>query len=454
MAYILEELKLGNIEILSTMTNEDIHYTAKLIDGSQNKNELLHTILPYFENKGYYYGIAHDLFHLIYLESEFKANTFYLLHKEYVTPEELSIEEINNILNNTSWGLEYVYHNLERILSKDDIYRMIGNIIEKIKNKPEIYQKFLEKVLTISNEEIRDKFIVSSIRKHISFDIKNIIKTFYKNPDEFDYQQECLPFYHEPSKLIFSELPKFLLFYSKHHPDIKKMIMDNFEIFFQVESQEKMGLLDDFYTESLFLYQHKDLLYHYKELLYLYQKQKALDVDQMLTILVNYHQENLITELLKNHNVKYLTSGSTTRVFQVGNKVLKFSLEKYEFDTEKDFFLIAPTETKVIYDKNQKPILIIEIQDYLDKKYCGIAMTDEDIDHFFMELDNQGYMVTDPNCLEKNFTNFGFLNDYHDANITGLESAEDLPEWFKKRPIVLYDVDLIYKKDAVHVKRF
>ena len=49
-------------------------------------------------------------------------------------------------------------------------------------------------------------------------------------------------------------------------------------------------------------------------------------------------------------------------------KVSKFSLKKYEFDTVKDLFLIAPTETKIIYNENQEPILVIEIQDYLDKK--------------------------------------------------------------------------------------
>lgn len=57
-------------------------------------------------------------------------------------------------------------------------------------------------------------------------------------------------------------------------------------------------------------------------------------------------------------------------------------------------------------------------------------------------------------CLEKNFNNFGFLKDYHDANTTGFKSAEDLPEWFKERPIVLYDVDLVYRKNAEYVIRF
>lgn len=81
-------------------------------------------------------------------------------------------------------------------------------------------------------------------------------------------------------------------------------------------------------------------------------------------------------------------------------------------------------------------------------------MTDEDIKCFFMELEKQEYVVTNPNCLEKEFSNFCFLKDYHDANTTGFKSAEDLLEWFKERPIVLYDIDLVYKKNAEYVKRF
>ena len=452
--YSLEELKKGNVEILSTMNYSDTHDIVDLIHNCPDKKQILHTILPCFENKGDYFGIEYDLFRLIYLDSEFKENTFYLLHKEYVKPENLSAKEIYNLLAHTSWGLEYVYHNLERILSEDHIGAKIKNILEAIKNKPEVYQKFLTKVLTISNQEIRDKFIENTISKQITFDYENIIRCFYQNPNEFDYQQECLPSYQEKPKLILSELPKFLLFYSKHHPEIKNMMMDNFEIFFDVESEEKMGLLDAFYTASLFWYRYKDLLYQYKELLYLYQKQKALDMDRILTTLINYHQEKGVIDILKNQEIKYLSSGTTTRVFQVGNKVLKFSLKKYEMATEKDLFLIAPTETEIIYDENNAPILIVEIQDYLKKEYNGLSMTDKDIEHFFQELSHQGYILTDPNCLEKNNKNFGFLNDYHDANITGFQSAEDLPERFKKRPIVLYDVDLVYKKDAKKVKRF
>ncbi len=451
--YSLEELKKGNVEILSTMTYSDTHDIVDLIHNCPDKKQILHTILPCFENKGDYFGIAYDLFRLIYLDSEFKEHTFYLLHHEYIRPQDILVEEINHLLD-TSWGLDYIFHNLEAILMQDDFSKKTCVIVKFIKDKSEIYQQFLGKFLTLSNQDIRDRFIRTLFQEKVDFDLNIILRSFYKNPDEFDYQQESLPFYQEEKNLVFSKLPKFLLFYSKIYPELKKMILENFEIFFQTELCYKMELLENFYTEPLFWYHYSNLLSQYRELLCLYLKQPTLDIDRILTTLINYHQEKSVIDILKNQEIKYLSSGTTTRVFQVGNKVLKFSLKKHELATEKDLFLIAPTETEIIYDENNAPVLIVEIQDYLKKEYNGLSMTDKDIEHFFQELSHQGYILTDPNCLEKNNKNFGFLNDYHDANITGFQSAEDLPERFKKRPIVLYDVDLVYKKDAKKVKRF
>lgn len=46
--------------------------------------------------------------------------------------------------------------------------------------------------------------------------------------------------------------------------------------------------------------------------------------------------------------------------------------------------------------------------------------------------------------------NFGFLKDYKDATLVGVDSYEELPDWFKKRPIVLYDIDMVsYEKDKL-----
>lgn len=195
-------------------------------------------------------------------------------------------------------------------------------------------------------------------------------------------------------------------------------------------------------------------LKEYREFLRLYHYQQTIDIDRKLSVLASHNQELLITSYLKDKVTSYVRSGTTTSVFRVGDEVLKLSLKKHEPDTERELFLIAPTNLQVIYDQEEKPILYIEKQPYLSRQYHGQEMTSRDVINFMEELDRQGFEVTDPHCISGSFDNFGFLNDYHEANITGFQSVEDLPNWFKERPIVLYDVDLIYRKGVEKKKTF
>lgn len=193
--------------------------------------------------------------------------------------------------------MDYLYDNLEKL-----DYTAIDSLVNYLQDKSEIYSKFLDKILSISNQKVRDSFIESSIAKRVSFDMKNIVRSFYRNTTDFD----SLSGYSEKSLLNSSTLPKFLLFYARKHDP----------------------------------------------------------------------------------------------------------------DTEKNLFLIAPTDLQIIYDVAVNPILYVEKQSYLSKSHNGKPMTQKDIAWFLEELDRQGFEVTDPHCITGKFDNFGFLNDYHDANIT------------------------------------
>ena len=94
--------------------------------------------------------------------------------------------------------------------------------------------------------------------------------------------------------------------------------------------------------------------------------------------------------------------------------------------------------------------MVLEIQDYLSNTCDGIGITNEDIANWNLEMEKLGYVVTDPLCRHFRTDNFGFLKSYKDANIE--EKIIDIPEWFKRRPLVLYDIDLIYRKDDEHKK--
>ena len=126
--------------------------------------------------------------------------------------------------------------------------------------------------------------------------------------------------------------------------------------------------------------------------------------------------------------------------------MVKLTLEKYCPDTVKDLFLLAPTETIKINTCKKVSNQVIEIQSYLPKKKKGLSISKREIKRFLQELDKFGYYTDDPNNLDLLPNNFGYLYDYHDANLTGFSCYEELPSWFKKRPLVLYDIDKVYKK--------
>ena len=241
----------------------------------------------------------------------------------------------------------------------------------------------------------------------------------------------------------------FLLPYARKNPKLEHIMIQYFEVFFYAESEQRMRLLEYFIDKIPINSLEDDRI-----LLNLYQSQSTLDIDRKLTALSKYNGQLAITDYLKNKIISYITSGSTTSVFKVNDEVLKLSLQKHELTTEKDLFLIAPTRLQVIYDTENNPILYVERQSHLSKSYHGKGMTKVDVENFFEELDRQGFQITDPLCLNGNFDNFGFLSDYHDANITGFTSHEELPDWFKERPIVLYDIDLVYRKNVQKKKIF
>ena len=87
--------------------------------------------------------------------------------------------------------------------------------------------------------------------------------------------------------------------------------------------------------------------------------------------------------------------------------------------------------------------------------YCGCKKIDTNPDHItdemimelFLDFKKHGLYIADPKCLKFDKSNFGLLKDYRDANLGTYKSYDELPDSFKKNPLVLLDVDLIYRYD-------
>ena len=148
---------------------------------------------------------------------------------------------------------------------------------------------------------------------------------------------------------------------------------------------------------------------------------------------------------------RYIASGSTGVVYQVGDFVLKMFRTKWSYEDVicPDLFLIVKNYEQ-IYIRDKKGIVDcgIEVQPYLQRdakkvpaKYLG---------HFVHDLEALGYRYTDTLMGGPCGDNCRLLDSYLDADCADPES---LPEWFKEMPLVLVDRDRIYRKDALFIRQ-
>lgn len=444
------ELKKGNTTFLENgyLTDGDTKYLFRLLEEEPDKKEIIKKNIYQFIKLGY--SKYHELFDIIYLDSDLFNYTVYLLTKE-LTVAFFTLKEIDNMIHKTDWGFDYIIKNLEEFMNREDYVDIIKLLISYSKelDDDKIYFVLLETFLNTNNQNAKARFIFSSLVNNMPINDSDILKSLYISSNDFDYKQESLPFYKEKEN-VSSTLPyELALYLKKYHKEKQALIKDNFELFFNAESKYKMAFLDNCID-----YISDDILEKYHMLFNIYKKHSYKAVDEVMTYLINYNCENILLDIIGDKEVTYLRRGTTTVAYRVQNQVFKISRRKHEMNSERNLFLLAPTKTTYINDENGEVVGIIEQQEYLDKEYNGISITRDDILNFLEELDKQGYEITDPDCLQCCPSNFGFLRDYRDAMLGDYQSYSELPEWFKKRPIVLYDIDLVYKKDAPYKKVF
>lgn len=140
--------------------------------------------------------------------------------------------------------------------------------------------------------------------------------------------------------------------------------------------------------------------------------------------------------------IKYYNSGTVTTVFEAGDFVIKYISSIYHyFSIEKRYypcFLVNKVlEEKVYYDEDGYLLGILQVQ---PKRKRRLEESDTELEKLFeSELEKLGYFVFDE-LIER--YNLCFLDDYRDADI---DDPELLPEWFKENPVVLVDLDLMFK---------
>lgn len=381
------------------------------------------------------------LFLLIYLKPEYKDYAFGLLENKIVSILDLKPEEIKNLLYNTEWGYSYIFDNLDTILYFYNSFFLdsfISLITSYLKDKPKSYWTLvLNKINATGNQEYRDSYIYYSTIKCLFLDEADIIQNFYSIE----------------GKKVLSSLPSKLIFRAMDDEWLNSIIKNNADLFFESEANDKCKFYFNYidYISDDIKTKFSKFLEFYKKLPYQFGKTK---IGEIVTKLYNYDDQINLAKIVGNSDISYLNSGTLSTVYRIDDKVLKLSTEKYSKTTEGNFFMIAPTKINKIIDEDDNTILIVEEQPFLSDTYNGKRIERDDVVLYMQKIEELGYEVTDPHCKNYETDNFGFLKDYHEATLGEYKSLEDLPDWFKEKPIVLLDVDLIYKKENVKKRRF
>lgn len=132
--------------------------------------------------------------------------------------------------------------------------------------------------------------------------------------------------------------------------------------------------------------------------------------------------------------------GSVTDFFKAGNFGVKFISGVHHFFSIEEryhpcFLVNKVLEEKVYYDEDGYLLGILQVGQRLFR-----PLKDKKLEKLFEdELERLGYFVYDA-LIERD--NLYYLNDYHDADF---DNPETLPEWFKENPVVLVDLDLMFK---------
>ncbi len=142
--------------------------------------------------------------------------------------------------------------------------------------------------------------------------------------------------------------------------------------------------------------------------------------------------------------------GTCSRAFRVGDYVIKLSHKKWSMEEDlcpSGYLFAKNYEEDVVRKSNGEVTGAIEVQRYLTRPLVvGDYMA---IFNYQEALRNAGYYTKDVLTDGDTGANCYYLDSYMDADC---DDPEQLPDWFKKDPVVLVDRDLVFRLENKNPK--
>jgi len=169
----------------------------------------------------------------------------------------------------------------------------------------------------------------------------------------------------------------------------------------------------------------------------------------------------MIDELLESEkcryiDIDYLSRGSYSNVYQIGNKVIKVGGPRQTYSMPNHCRILQPLTRTNFIDENNKPFACVEISDKADP-LLKEDITEEKLYEIYKDLREDGVIWTDIR-----FANIGRLNKNNVPNLNG-EQVDVAPNSVgftndkdKKElsvgDLVIIDTDFIYNKGDNNIK--
>lgn len=468
----LEYLEEGKVDFIRNLSYGDLNRLITCVRESANKVNIINGFLPKLKRAypRFCFDIIYDMD--LYVKDVFdlvNGNLGYKVGYKYLISDK---EKIRNILNNTSWGRNFVLKNLTNIIRgyKDNIYVILEYVFNDFDNNMD----FIDRIRIYNDMHIRyifmkylvlnrpDKFndVYDDITKYL------VGYTYQENeqlsilPDMMDVKDisdlAVTILNSNLDKKLWYTLKEYILSNYKYN-DLGALLLgikDNKQankVEFAMDADRLFNSSGEYQIHIFHDYSNlisMEILKDFERYLNYFNKDRD-DMDYTLYNIFKYGLWDELKEYIdkylsmsKSADFRFLAKGSTTSCYKIGDYV--FKLNKHKWSKEDVicpnlYLILRNLEEHYVRDEAGTVRAGIEVQKYLSRK--DIRITPQYLNWFSSELERLGYYTEDTLMGGSKGDNCMLLDSYMDADHPNPDS---LPDIFKETPLVIIDRDLIY----------
>lgn len=314
-------------------------------------------------------------------------------------------------------------------LTKDEYYNILINSINilreemffKLIKEYEKNKEILKKLRTNEDfSELFKKYSLDIITRKVMLKESNLLE-FLKEDDIIYLIKNMLKYLHG------NILESFI-------NEIKDNIIYLEEIFKNIECTPDFLLILKTTSDTLY---YNSLIKKYQD--EIYSSIYNIDSNKFKNSIYKTILEQIIKEVLeltnsKLENIQYIKEGASSKVYRIGNLVLKTGNSRFVHE--------IPNHDRILYPLLRRKIgdLYIEVSDFVDTK----NITDDDVYMIFKELMDSGIVWVDPRIenVGRLLKDSNSYDIYVSEETVGLIGKNKIPR--KASELAIIDTDLIF----------